>query len=126
MSENNPWHAHWMVGSLKIHKWVGYFGIILALILIVGVMSGCSTAKPYAEISLGYQLDGMTDYWLKTSNPDQCSRNVQFNGEVGLEFPHNWQLGYHHQSWLLCGGPFNHRPEIYTDDIRLTKKWGGR
>jgi len=28
--------------------------------------------------------------------------------------------------WLLCGGPFNDLPEIYQDDIRITKRWGGK
>jgi len=53
--------------------------------------------------------------------------NVKFDAEVGLEFPRNWKVGYHHTSWLLCGGPFNSGlPEIYADDIRITKTWGGK
>lgn len=90
------------------------------------LISGCASS-PYAEVSLGYQIDGMTDYWLQTGNPNQCSKNVQFNGEIGLEFENNWKVGYHHQSWLLCGAPFsNGGPEIYSDDIRITKTWGGK
>ena len=93
-------------------------------ILVLLLLCGCAT--PYAEVSLGYQLDGMTHDFLKTSNQYQCSENVQFNGEVGVEFEDNWRIGYHHQSWLLCGRPFNDYYETYSDDIRVTKKWGGR
>jgi len=89
------------------------------------LISGCASS-PYAEVSLGYQVDGMTDHWLQTSNPHQCSKNAKLDGEVGLEFENNWRIGYHHQSWLLCGAPLNGGPEIYQDDIRITKKWGGK
>ena len=89
------------------------------------MLAGCA-ASPYAEISLGYQLDGSTDYWLQTDRSWTCSKNVQFNGEVGLEFEHDLRVGLHHQSWVLCGGPFNTRPEVDSNDIRVTKKWGGK
>jgi len=94
-------------------------------IAITLLLTGC-TATPYGELSLGYQIDGMTDHWLQTGRPWQCSKNIQFNGEVGLEFDNDWTVGYHHQSWLMCGGPFNERPEVYMDDIRITKKFGGK
>ena len=88
-------------------------------------MSGCASS-PYAEIGLGYQIDGMSDYWLQTERPWQCS-NLQFHGEVGLEFDSGWTVGYHHQSWLRCGKPLgNNKPEVYTDDIRVMKKFGGK
>ena len=96
------------------------------LIVCLLFISGCA-ATPYAEMSLGYQIDGMTDYYLQTDRDWQCNKNVQFNGELGLEFDNNWKVGYHHQSWLMCGGPSNNNhPETYTDDIRITKKWGGK
>lgn len=98
------------------------------LIIMMGLlMVGCSSNKvaPYAEFGLGYQIDKNSDWWVRTTRPDQCSKQPQFHGEIGLEFPRNWKLGYHHQSWVLCGGPFNNDPEIYMDDIRLTKKFGG-
>jgi len=98
---------------------------MIRLAIIALCLSGCA-ATPYAEISLGYQIDGMTDYWLQTSNPNQCSKNVKFDAELGLELPNDWTVGYHHQSWLLCGEPFSNIPEIYADDIRITKKFGGK
>lgn len=97
--------------------------LVLACILL---LSACSSAPGlYAEVGIGYQLDSRTDYWLQTDRDWQCKKQPQFHGEVGYEFPHDLRLGYHHQSWWRCGGPFNERPEIYTDDLRLTKKWGG-
>lgn len=93
--------------------------------LLLVFLSGCSTMVPYAAFSLGYQIDAHTDYWLRTERTWQCDRNVQFNGELGVELPHNITIGYHHQSWLFCGGPFNSKPEVYQDDIRITKKFGG-
>ena len=98
---------------------------MIRLIIITLCLSGCASS-PYLDVSLGYQIDSMTDYWLQTSNPDQCSKNIQFNAEFGLELSNDWTVGYHHQSWLLCGGPFNDLPEIYQDDIRITKRWGGK
>jgi len=89
------------------------------------LLCGCASS-PYAEVGIGYQLDSMTDYWLQTSRDWQCSKQPQVHGEVGLEWDNGWTLGYHHQSWLNCGGPFNSSPEVYTDDIRITKKWGGK
>ena len=89
------------------------------------LLAGCAST-PYAEIGLGYQIDGMTDQLVQTGHKDQCSYQPQVHLELGLEFDHDWTLGYHHQSWLMCGGPFNSRPEIYMDDVRITKKFGGK
>ncbi len=96
--------------------------LVLAVLLVLG---GCGST-PYGELSLGYQLDSQTDYWLQTDRTWQCAKNIQFNGEIGLEFDHGWQVGLHHQSWLMCGDPFNDRPEVWQDDIKVTKKFGGK
>jgi len=95
-------------------------------VLWLVLLSGCAAA-PYAELGIGYQIDSQTDYWLQTDRDWQCSKQPQFHAEVGLEFDDGWTLGYHHQSWLMCGSPRgNNDPEVYTDDIRLTKKFGGK
>ena len=67
-----------------------------------------------------------SDYWVHNDRSWQCSKNVKFNGEVGLEFENDWSVGLHHQSWVLCGDPFNKRPEVDSNDIRITKKFGGK
>jgi hypothetical protein len=95
-------------------------------LLILFLLAGCAGTKPYLEIGLGSQINRNTDYWVQTPRDWQCSKNIQVHIEPGLEWDSNWRLGYHHKSWLLCGGPFNNHPEVYADDIRLTKKFGGK
>ncbi len=90
----------------------------LTLLFLVGCGS-----TPYVDVSLGYQFQ--EDYWLDNDRSWQCSKNLQFHLTPGLMF--DWgRIELHHQSWLLCGGPFNHRPEVDTNDIRITTTWGGR
>lgn len=93
-----------------------------ALLCIV-LVSGCAHVDPYAEIGVGVTIDKMTDYWLQTSRDWTCS-TPQAHIEVGIEYE-RWQLGYHHQSNWLCGGPFNDKPEVYQDEIILNYKFGG-
>lgn len=96
--------------------------LILACALVLG---GCGST-PYAEIGVAYQLEGMTDYWLQGERTWQCDKGPKAEIEIGVELEGNWQVGYHHQSWYACGKPFNKRPEVYQDDIRITKKFGGK
>ncbi len=88
--------------------------LILAAALL---LSGCA-ATPYAEVGLGYQIDKHSDWYVRTERPWQ-GRNPQFHLEVGVKSG-RYRCGYHHQSWLLSGGSFNHNPEVYADDIRCT------
>lgn len=100
---------------------------LLIILFLLVLPIGCSTnPTPYGTIGIGYQLDQSTDYWLQTERSWQCSKQPQAHFEVGLEFDHKLTIGYHHQSWYRCGGPFNDRPEVYTDDIRIQKKFGGK
>ena len=94
--------------------------------LALALLSGCASS-PYAEVGLGWQVDGQTDYWLQQDRDWQCSHGPLVEAEIGLEMEGNWKVGYHHQSWLMCGGPFGDgKPEVYQDDIRITKKFGGK
>ena len=95
------------------------------LIIFLALLSGCASVKPFAELSIGAQMNGSSDELIRTDRKNQCDKNVQFRACAGIELPDDWMLAYCHQSWLLCGGPFNERPELYTDDIRITKKFGG-
>ena len=102
--------------------------IISALVLgLILISSGCSTTpSPYLEIGIGYQLDEMSDWYLRTDRGWTCSNNENFHAELGVEMDNQWKVGYHHQSHVTCGGPFNSHPELYQDEIIVTKKWGGR
>jgi len=99
-----------------------------AILLAIGLMSmitGCGTS-PYFQAGLGYQLDGMTDYMLRTDRDWTCDDNWTGNFEAGLEFDNQWTAGYRHISYVTCGGPFNSKPEVYMDEIIISKKWGGK
>ncbi len=94
--------------------------------------SGCAAIKEhtggdvYFDVGVGYQLDERSDWYVRTEREWQCSENWQAHFELGVEWEKT-SLGYHHQSWWVCGGPFwDDRKELYQDDIRLTHRFGGR
>ena len=96
-------------------------------LVIVFILSGCTSGppRPYLELGLGYQIDGNSDWYLRTERDWTCNTGETAHIELGVEFDHDLTLGYHHQSHLSCG-TWNSRPELYQDEIILTKKWGGR
>ena len=99
--------------------------VILLAIGLMTMVTGCGTAKPYVAVGIGYQLDNMTDWMLRTEREWACENPDVFHGEVGVEWPSKVTLGYHHQSHVSCGGPFNNKPETYRDEIIIRKQWGG-
>lgn len=106
---------------------------VLLILLAALYVQGCEllrelpgSPEPYAEVGVGYQLDDMTDWYRQTSRGWECSQNWKATIEAGLDWGH-CRVGYHHQSWWLCGGPFyDERPETYADDIRGTCRFGGK
>ena len=99
--------------------------IIAALVYMH--VSGCATTPaPYLEIGVGYQIDSLTHEYRRTSAPWECSDNFKGVIELGLDYG-NTRIGYHHQSWITCGLPAgNHKNETWSDDIRLTHRFGGK
>lgn len=93
--------------------------------LLLLMLSGCG-ATPYTTVGLGYQIDGETDYWLQRERTWQCSKQPSAHIEIGLEFENKLTVAAHHQSWLLCGAPFNNDPEVDQNEIRISKTWGGK
>jgi len=93
--------------------------------VILLLLSGCVSPKPYFEVAVGYQIDGETDYWVQTSRSWQCSEQPKLDAELGMESKGGVRIGIHHESWLLCGTGLNDKPEVYSNEIRITKKWGG-
>ena len=95
-----------------------------AVAVVLLLLAGCGTS-PYLEVGVGYQIDDNTDYWLQRDRSWTCDGALA-HAELGLEFERQWRIGYHHQSHWGCGGPFNDDPEVYQDEIILTKKFGGK
>ena len=89
------------------------------------LLSACATSEPYFEVGIAHQLDQNSDWYVRTEREWQCSRNWMAEFELGLDWG-KARLGYHHQSWWLCGGPFNDMHELYQDDVRLTYTFGGK
>ena len=98
-------------------------GRLLPLVLLLW---GCAGWKPYAEIGVGYQLNGETDYWLQQERSWQCSKDPEFLGELGIESSSSWKVAVEHESWVRCGGPFNSDPEVDSNRIKISKKFGGQ
>ena len=93
--------------------------------LLALLLAGCG-GKPYVKLAAGYQLDEFSDWHVRTEREWQCSVNIPFQGEIGLEWESGWSAFYEHQSWYFCGGPFwDSRPELYRDGIWIAKKFGG-
>jgi len=100
---------------------------LLVLLPILWVLGACaSNPSPYMKIGMAYNVDDQSDWYLRSDRDWECSNKENFHAEIGLEFDHQITVGYHHQSHLTCGGPFNNHPELYQDEIIIEKKWGGR
>lgn len=93
---------------------------LLPFVLLLG---GCAT--PYLEVGIGLSIDDNSDWYLHTDRDWTCDSPYTAHFEGGFEWDNNVKLGYHHQSHWSCGGPFNDKPELYQDEIILTKKFGG-
>ena len=87
----------------------------LILILVLSLLAGCA-GQPYLEVGLGYQVNAASGW--------ACASPYQGNFEVGVEYE-RFTVGYNHQSHALCGAPFNNKAESWTDDVRITYKFGG-
>ena len=77
------------------------------------LLTGC-VVQPYMELGIGHQLN--------RGNRD--GRNPVAHIELGFEGK-NFYCGFHHQSKVREDIPFNRNQELYIDDIRCSKKWGG-
>ena len=98
--------------------------ILSLLVLNLGAI-GCTGPRLYAEVGLAYQLDGISDQILDTKQPWTGS-NPFAHVEVGVEWQEGLSCGMHHWSSLRDGSPWgNSNPELYSNDLRCTKRWGG-
>lgn len=98
---------------------------IAKLILLVMVISGCAaTPSLYCEGAIAYRWDETSDWYQRSERGWQCDKPFEFHLECGKEFKNNYKIGLHHESQIACG-MFNKKPELYKNDIRFSKKWGG-
>ena len=99
----------------------------IAIFAMMSLLTGCATSfgAPYGKIGIGWQDKDRTDWWLQTDRPDQCDRNPLGYFGAGWDFTRSLSLEYEHQSWVFCGFPFNHHPEITQQNLRLSWKFGG-
>lgn len=104
------------------------FFVLTFATLAVGC-SGLREAIPgdeYVDVSVAYQIDEWSDWYLRTGREWQCSDNFKAIFEAGTQLNDKWSVAYTHQSWWSCGKPFNNHPELYTDDIRVTRRFSWR
>lgn len=98
----------------------------MRLLPLLLLLSGCASLDPhpYLEVGVGYMIDERSDWFLQSYRSWTCDKET-FHVELGAEFARQWKLGWHHQSHISCG-TWNDRPELYQEEIILTKKFGGR
>jgi len=97
--------------------------VLLSLFLVVGCAS--EKVRPFGSLGLGYQAEGSTDHVLQRDREWQCKRWQQAWIEIGAEFRNGCSISLLHQSWYLCGSPFNERPEVDMNTFVGKCKIGG-
>jgi len=102
-------------------------GILILFSLLLG---GCATLEehdmaPFLTVGVGYQIEDGTDYWLQRERSWQCDEWQQAILKLGIESKAGWALYLEHNSWWLCGDPFNSKPEVDYNQIVLEHKFGG-
>jgi hypothetical protein len=102
-----------------------YAFVIGCIIIGFFALAGCGST-PYYEVGVGYQIDNNSDYIVRRAREWQCNNGLQAQFELGTEWydvlrdGDRVSVGYHHESWINCGGPFNNEnPELYKDDVRV-------
>jgi hypothetical protein len=93
--------------------------------LLLLLLAGCANSTPYIEAEIKYAFPFSTDYWVHQDRTWTCNQPYQLDLEIGHEWKNGWSGGLYHESFFLCGSPFNHAPEIYENGIFAKKKWGG-
>ena len=102
--------------------------LIVMIILVMLAVSGCASFKDpkmYGERGLAYQLDEYSDQTLDTKR-SYVGRNPLAHFEVGVEWRNGVSCGIHHWSHLRDGVPFNNNAELFSHDVRCTKRWRQR
>lgn len=98
---------------LRTHQKIA---LLLSLIAIALLTSGCSgTPVPYGQAFIGQRLGNDSFYSCSDENA-----GIRIGVEVPVTKRLSWAPEYEHISHLLCGSPFNDKPEADTDHIGIT------
>lgn len=98
----------------------------IAIAVALTLLSGCgTTTRPYLDVGVGYTVDKNSDWYVREGRSWTCDKPYRAEFEAGLEFKHEWTVGYNHRSSVFCGGPFNSKPELYRDEVVIRKRFGG-
>ena len=95
------------------------------------MLVGCASPKPYAELYLVYEPEGLQDEILKqhrgTPGNQWKGQNPYITGEAGFEWPKHYRIGIESGTSLFVGAPFNRSTpeELYWLKVKFGKKWGG-
>lgn len=96
--------------------------LIMVLLAIAVVATGCGTPKLYGEVGLGYKLVTTHDRLLPEYGG---GRNPSFHIEGGLEWKSGIKCGISHWSHVRDGKPFNDYSETYKDELVCKVGFGG-
>jgi hypothetical protein len=117
-----------------LKKYLRLMLVVGLLGMFIGSIYGCASIEErtggslYLDIEAFHQLDGSSDWYVRTERTWQCDINVGAAAELGLSWD-EWEAYYRHQSWWFCGRPFNpEKPELYQDSVGVRKRFwlGGR
>ncbi len=96
--------------------------IVIIIASVVVCLGGCASS-PYAEIGVGYQVQGTQ--FISGGNCINCG-NPKAHIAIGLEWDRGVRCEWQHHSQYLQGVPFNEDPEYSHDLIQCVKRWGGK
>ena len=97
------------------------------LFLLIPFLSGCAflpETKQVGSVEGLYAFPFSTDFWQHQYRPWSCEP-PQVRFKWGRQTKNKWSAGVYHESFPLCGGPLNRKPEIYENGLYVKKNWGG-
>lgn len=95
--------------------------LLMILLAVLVVCSGCATPAPYLEIGVGMKVKASTHRALYDAGSNPTAHMT-----IGLEFDYGIAVELQHWSHWRDGPPFNDNYEMYKDEIVITWRYGGR
>lgn len=98
-------------------------------LIIVLLLTGCSSLKPYAKVSAGHIVSQREYYTYQDSvyktNPCDVSARAEIGVEKRVSSTLVMGLLYSHNSNLDCGRPFDDFDEFFKNSVEVSLKMGG-